>query len=115
MRRIGTAERRARLGRRHHLSPGAAAASMTAVAGDLVGLHSTDPATVYLSAAARCPTLDPTAISAALYDERSVVRLLGMRRTVWVVPVVKFFCPSAALLCVPSRPLGAGFGMGTPG
>jgi hypothetical protein len=87
MRRIGTAERRARLGRLHHLAPSSAAASVAEVARSLVGLHSTDPTAVYLATAARCPTIDPDTISTALYDDRSIVRLLGMRRTVWVVPV----------------------------
>jgi len=52
----------------------------------MVGLHSSDPATVYLSARARIPGLKPGDLEAALYDERSVVRVLGMRRTMFVVP-----------------------------
>jgi hypothetical protein len=50
-----------------------------------VALHATDPATVYLSARARsqCQAED---VDAVLYTERAVVRMLGMRRTVFVVP-----------------------------
>jgi DNA glycosylase AlkZ-like len=79
-------ERRARLGRRHHLAPSAHADSPVAVARDLVALHGTDPATVFLSIVAR--TREPTvaAIEDALYLKRELVRMLGMRRTMFVVP-----------------------------
>ena len=59
---------------------------MVTVAGDLVGLHGTDPATVYLSLAARVRTCDIGGVDAAMYDDRSLVRLLGMRRTVFTAP-----------------------------
>ena len=86
MRRIGVEERRARLGLRHHLA-GAARAGVVEVARDLVGLHATDPATVYLAARARA--LDPgiAALEEALYEERRLVRILGMRRTMFIEPV----------------------------
>jgi hypothetical protein len=86
MRRIGIEERRARLGLRHHLA-GTARAGVVEVARDLVGLHATDPATVYLAARAR--TLDPGAagVEQALYEDRALVRILGMRRTMFVEPV----------------------------
>ncbi|HEY6707524.1 MAG TPA: winged helix DNA-binding domain-containing protein [Actinomycetota bacterium] len=86
MRRIGIEERRARLGLRHHLA-GTARAGVVEVARDLVGLHATDPATVYLAARAR--TLDPAvaAVEQALYEDRALVRILGMRRTMFVEPV----------------------------
>ena len=53
---------------------------------DIVGLHGTDPASVYLAARARTREVDKAAIEHALYEERSLVRMLGMRRTVFVVP-----------------------------
>ena len=86
MRRIGIEERRARLGLRHHLA-GTARADVVEVARDLVGLHATDAATVYLAARAR--TLDPgvAAVEQALYEDRALVRILGMRRTMFVEPV----------------------------
>ena len=86
MRRIGVDERRARLSLRHHLA-GAARAGVVEVARDLVGLHATDPATVYLAARARA--LDPgvAALEQALYEQRRLVRILGMRRTMFIEPV----------------------------
>jgi hypothetical protein len=95
--RIGTAQRRARLVARHGL--GRSATGPLDVARDLVALHSTDPATVYLSVAARAPVV-PADLQRALYDERTLVRMLGMRRTVFVVPtdvapVVQAACADA--------------------
>jgi Winged helix DNA-binding domain len=86
MRRFGVDERRARLGVRHHLA-GGARVGVVEVACDLVGLHGTDPATVYLAARARM--LDPRAesVDQALYEDRTLVRILGMRRTMFVEPV----------------------------
>ncbi len=51
----------------------------------MVGLHGTDPASVYLAAWARTRA-GQAAIEHALYTERTLVRMLGMRRTVFVVP-----------------------------
>ena len=84
MRHIDGAERRRRLLVRHHLAT--PAATIEDVAGDVVGLHSTDPASVVLSARAR---LDPFAVGdleAALYERRTLLRLLAMRRTMFVAP-----------------------------
>jgi hypothetical protein len=52
----------------------------------MVGLHSSDPATVYLSARARVEGFVPPELEEALYVRRSLVRMLGMRRTLFVVP-----------------------------
>ena len=76
--------RRARLHARHHLA-GTAADPVTATR-DLVVLHATDPATVYLSVLARCPSATREDVAHALYTERSLVRMLAMRRTLFVVP-----------------------------
>ncbi len=84
MRTIGVEERRARLGARHLLARDAASVDATAAA--LVGLHSSDPASVYLSAWARVEGFVPAALEDALYERRSLVRMLGMRRTLFVVP-----------------------------
>ncbi|MCB9761434.1 MAG: AlkZ family DNA glycosylase [Alphaproteobacteria bacterium] len=77
--------RRARLGRRHHLA--AQGDDPVAVAGDLVGLHGTDPATVYLAAAARTEGVSAQDIEHALYERRALARVLGMRRTVFTLPL----------------------------
>jgi hypothetical protein len=86
IRNVGVAERRARLAVRHHLAPGERAGTVTAAAADIIGLHGTDPASVYLAAWARTCPVDQAAVERALYEERSLVRMLGMRRTVFVVP-----------------------------
>ena len=85
MRRIGVRERRARLGARHLLA--SSAASVEEAAAALVGLHSSDPATVFLSSWARVDRFEPAELEDALYVRRSLVRMLGMRRTMFVVPV----------------------------
>jgi hypothetical protein len=87
VRRIGAHERRARLALRHHLATAARAAGVVQVAEDLVGLHGTDPASVFLAAAARMRQPEVGAIERAMYDERTLLRMLGMRRTMFVVPV----------------------------
>ncbi|HEX4015909.1 MAG TPA: winged helix DNA-binding domain-containing protein [Frankiaceae bacterium] len=80
---MSDAQRRARLVRRHLLA--APESDPVAITSALVALHSTDPASVYLSAAARgCPPAT-RALDAALYEDRSLVRMLGMRRTMFVV------------------------------
>jgi Winged helix DNA-binding domain len=86
IRTVSAAERRRRLAVRHHLAPGERAGTATAAVADLIGLHGTDPASVYLAAWARTGEVDKAAIEHALYEERSLVRMLGMRRTVFVVP-----------------------------
>lgn len=50
-----------------------------------MALHGTDPATVYLSAAARMRAPGAAALDRALYEEGSLTRLLAMRRTMFVV------------------------------
>jgi hypothetical protein len=90
MYRLDDAERRRRLAVRHALASSAQVGGdppdPAAVAGKMVALHSTDPATVYLSIVARTaqPT-PPSAIEASLYDRRDLIRMLAMRRTVFIV------------------------------
>ena len=65
--RIESEERRRRIGVRHHLHPDHRTASPAKAALDLVGLHSSDPATVFLSAWARTASVTIPEIEQALY------------------------------------------------
>ncbi len=99
-RRIETAERRARIGLRHRLAACARASDATDVAQSLVAVHGTDPTSVYLGILARMAAGGIADIDRALYADRTLIRLLGMRRTVFVVtvglaPVVQAACSDA--------------------
>jgi Winged helix DNA-binding domain len=86
MRKMGVEERRARLARRHRLVPGERAGDVVEAARSLVCLHATDPATVYLSAWARVWEMTVADMDRALYRDRSLVKHLAMRRTLFVFP-----------------------------
>ncbi len=86
MRKIEVAERRARLARRHSLAPGHQAGDVVDAARSMVCLHGTDPATVYLSAWARVDGITVADLEHALYHDRSLVKHLAMRRTLFVFP-----------------------------
>jgi hypothetical protein len=87
MTRVSIKQRRARLAVRHRLLRHARAPSATEAARSLLALHGTDPASVYLAVWARTrPAVDPAAIERELYEERALLRMLGMRRTMFVVP-----------------------------
>jgi Winged helix DNA-binding domain len=79
-------ERRARLARRHRLAPSARAADVVEATRSMVCLHATDPATVYLSAWARVEGMTLADMEQALYVDRSLVKQLAMRRTLFVFP-----------------------------
>jgi mRNA-degrading endonuclease toxin of MazEF toxin-antitoxin module len=79
------AQRRARLATRHRLLAATRTDDVATIADSVVALHSTDPATVYLSAMARMKHPSIEAVSKALYDDRTVVRHHAMRRTLWVL------------------------------
>jgi Winged helix DNA-binding domain len=123
MRRIGIEERRARLAIRHHLAPAARAAGPVEVANSVVGLHATDPASVYLAVRARAD-VKPDAIERALYEERTLLRILGMRRTMFTVPVeLAGIVQAACTMAIAARERrnleqmlsGAGLGSDIPG
>ncbi|NGN65760.1 winged helix DNA-binding domain-containing protein, partial [Streptomyces sp. A7024] len=80
------AHRRARLARGHLLVPDARAARTEDVAEALVALHATDASAVLLSARARLREPAPADVERALYEDRTLVRMHAMRRTLWAVP-----------------------------
>ena len=85
--RIPAEERRRRIGVRQHLHPLHPAAGPSEAARDQVGLHSSDPATVFLSAWARVCGATVAGIENCLYGTApSLHRVLGMRRTMFAVP-----------------------------
>jgi hypothetical protein len=86
MLRVDVAERRRRLGIRHALCPASRADDPVEAARRVVALHATDPATVFLAVRARTDSVAPAAVAEALYERRALVRMLGMRRTMFVVP-----------------------------
>ena len=86
MQRIDVEERRARLVRRHRLAPDERADDPLTAARSLVCLHATDAVTVFLAIQARSKGVAPADVERALYEERSLVRMLAMRRTLWAVP-----------------------------
>jgi hypothetical protein len=79
------AERRARLARRNFLTKEPQGDPVPAITAAMVGLHATDPATPYLSLWARTPGFTVDDLDRELYQRRSVVKHLAMRRTLWVV------------------------------
>lgn len=88
VRALPDGERRARLVRRHLLAPGCGADDPVGAAAAVVALHGTDPASVFLSVHARTrPPASVASIEEALYGSRRLLRMLAMRRTVFVVPV----------------------------
>lgn len=85
MQRISDEQRRIRIGRRHLLASEARAQSPVAVADALVALHATDAATVFLSVCARLSDPGVAAVEGCLYEDLSLVRMLSMRNTLFVV------------------------------
>jgi hypothetical protein len=83
---ISDDQRRARLAWRHRLVPDARVDDPVRITQSLVALHASDPATVHLTVTARMRTPAIGATERALYDDRTLVRMLGMRRTMFVVP-----------------------------
>lgn len=93
-------ERRSRLAVRQLLTDASTTTSIVAAAEAMCGLHASDPSSVYLAARARVGGLTPEDLESALYETRSVARVLGMRRTMFVVPtplvpLLQFGCVEA--------------------
>lgn len=86
MQTISDAERRARIALRHGLAPAHRFDSVEAVTRAMTVLHATEAATVHLAVAARSEGVTPEDVETSLYDDRSVVKQLAMRRTLFVLP-----------------------------
>ncbi|MBZ5737248.1 winged helix DNA-binding domain-containing protein [Nocardioides mangrovi] len=86
MRRVTDVERRHRLARRHALAPGHRAADPETATRAMTVLHATEAPSVYLSLWARVDGLTVAEVDRALYDDRTLVKQLAMRRTLFVFP-----------------------------
>ena len=86
MRHIPDDERRARLAVRHGIAAASRLSTPEAATRAMTVLHSTEPATVHLSLHARVDGLLVDDVERALYDDRSLVKQLAMRRTLFVFP-----------------------------
>lgn len=86
VRHVSDDERRARLAVRHALAPAHRAGSPEAAARAMTVLHATEPATVHLACRARVGSLERSDVDRALYDDRTLVKQLAMRRTLFVFP-----------------------------
>jgi hypothetical protein len=85
VRHVPDIERRARLVRRHALGSHRVD-DPVAAARAVVCLHATEPATVYLSVAARTHDASVADIDHALHEQRGLVKQLAMRRTLFAFP-----------------------------
>jgi Winged helix DNA-binding domain len=83
---IDDSERRARLARRHAIAAPYRVANAEAATRAMTVLHSTEPATPYLSVQARVDGGTRADLDRALYDDRTLVKQLAMRRTLFVFP-----------------------------
>ncbi|GAA1161197.1 winged helix DNA-binding domain-containing protein [Ornithinicoccus hortensis] len=86
MRHINDNERRNRLAVRHGIHPDHRLPDAVAATRAMTVLHATEAATVHLSVQARVDGTTPADIDHALYEDRSLVKQLAMRRTLFVFP-----------------------------
>lgn len=85
VRRVSDAERRARIGAQRLLEGTPAHLAAEAVTKSLVAIHATDPASTILAVVQRVLGTTVEDVETALYERRSVVRVVGMRRTLFAV------------------------------
>jgi hypothetical protein len=86
VRHVSDVERRARIAQRHGIAPDARLPDAVAATRAMTVLHATEPATVYLSLQARVDGLEVADVDRELYERRTLVKQLAMRRTVFVFP-----------------------------
>ena len=85
VRTVPDVERRARLARRHHVAPQHRAPDVVTAARDVVALHATDPSTVFLACHARVDEVEVADVRRAIEVDRTLVKDLAMRRTVFAL------------------------------
>lgn len=85
MKHVDDAQRRIRIARRHAIAPGHRVPTVEDAVEQMVCLHATESPSAHLAAAARTD-LPRSAVEQALYRDRSVVKQLAMRRTLFVFP-----------------------------
>ena len=86
VRRVPDAERRDRLVLRQALHPANRADDAVAAARAMTVLHATEAASVHLAVAARTDGPGPDEVDRALYEDRTLVKQLAMRRTLFAFP-----------------------------
>ncbi|MEU8709633.1 winged helix DNA-binding domain-containing protein [Streptomyces sp. NPDC048565] len=86
MRHVPDSERRARLAIRHALAPASWVRRPEDAARAVVALHATDAPSVHLAVWARTRNTTPACIDRALYEDRTLVKQLAMRRTLFTFP-----------------------------
>ena len=84
VRTVTRAERQARLAQRQRVAPDHRAADVVDATESIVCLHATDPATIHLSAWARVDGYATADGEQALQVDRSLVKHMAMRRTIFV-------------------------------
>lgn len=85
MHHIDDDQRRARLARRHAIAPAHRVDGPVPATRAMTVLHATEPPSVHLAVAARSDS-SVADVEAALYDDRTLVKQLAMRRTLFVFP-----------------------------
>lgn len=96
-RHVDDAERRRRLALRHALAPAARVADPVAATRAMTVLHATELASIHLAVHARVDGVRVADVERALYDDRSLVIQLAMRRTLFVFP--RDLLPAAVGAC----------------
>lgn len=86
MRLVDDGERRDRIAVRQALHPDHRAADPLAAARATTALHATEAATVHLAVRARTAGVSPFDIDRALYEDRTLIKQLAMRRTLFAFP-----------------------------
>jgi hypothetical protein len=86
MRHVTDDERRARLALRHALAPAARVDSPEAATRAMTVLHATESATVYLSCWTRVRSFAYADLDRAITRDRTLMKQLAMRRTLFVFP-----------------------------